>query len=88
MYGQLEDDVWRRDFTVNALYYDIADFSIVDYTSAMDDIKNKVLRLIGDPETRYREDPVRMIKGYAFCSQAGFYIHRIQKSRFMNLGIY
>jgi len=86
VYGQLEDDVWRRDFTVNALYYDIADFSIVDYTSAMADVKNKVLRLIGDPETRYREDPVRMIRAIRFAAKLGFTIHPDTEKPIYELG--
>jgi len=86
VYGQLEDDVWRRDFTVNALYYDIADFSIVDYTSAMDDVKNKVLRLIGDPETRYREDPVRMLRAIRFAAKLGFSIHPETEQPIFDLG--
>ncbi|RDH81233.1 MAG: polynucleotide adenylyltransferase PcnB [endosymbiont of Galathealinum brachiosum] len=86
VYGQLEDDVWRRDFTVNALYYDIADFSIVDYTSAMDDIKNKVLQLIGDPQTRYREDPVRMLRAIRFAAKLGFTIHHDSEQPIFELG--
>ncbi|VAW58054.1 Poly(A) polymerase [hydrothermal vent metagenome] len=86
VYGQLEDDVWRRDFTVNALYYDIADFSIVDYTSAMDDINNKVLRLIGDPQTRYREDPVRMLRAIRFAAKLGFSIHPDTEQPIYQLG--
>ncbi len=86
VYGQLEDDVWRRDFTVNALYYDIADFSIVDYTSAMDDIDNKVLRLIGDPQTRYREDPVRMLRAVRFAAKLGFSIHPDTEQPIYSLG--
>lgn len=86
VYGQLADDVWRRDFTVNALYYDIADFSIVDYTSAMDDINNKVLRLIGDPETRYREDPVRMIRAIRFAAKLDFTIHPDTEKPIYELG--
>ena len=86
VYGQIEDDVWRRDFTVNALYYDIADFSIVDYTSAMDDVKNRVLRLIGDPETRYREDPVRMLRAIRFAAKLGFSIHPETEQPIFDLG--
>lgn len=86
VYGQLEDDVWRRDFTVNALYYDIADFSIVDYTSAMDDINNRVLRLIGDPETRYREDPVRMLRAIRFAAKLDFTIHPDSEKPIYELG--
>ncbi|HSW93634.1 MAG TPA: polynucleotide adenylyltransferase PcnB [Gammaproteobacteria bacterium] len=69
VYGSLEDDVWRRDFTVNALYYNIADFSIVDYTGGMQDIKNKCLRIIGDPEQRFTEDPVRLLRAVRFLGK-------------------
>ncbi|TPW12232.1 MAG: poly(A) polymerase, partial [Halothiobacillaceae bacterium] len=63
VYGTLEEDAWRRDFTVNALYYDIRDFSVVDYTGGLADLNAGVLRLIGDdPALRYREDPVRMLR--------------------------
>ena len=86
VYGQLEDDVWRRDFTVNALYYDIADFSIVDYTSAMDDIESRVLQLIGDPETRYREDPVRMLRAIRFAAKLDFTIHHDSEQPIFELG--
>lgn len=86
VYGQIEDDVWRRDFTVNALYYDIADFSIIDYTSGMEDVKNRVLRLIGDPETRYREDPVRMLRAIRFAAKLGFSIHPDTEKPIYQLG--
>jgi len=86
VYGQLDDDVWRRDFTVNALYYDIADFSIVDYTEAMDDVKNKVMRLIGDPQTRYREDPVRMLRAIRFAAKLDFSIHPDSEQPIYELG--
>jgi len=72
VYGTIEDDVWRRDFTVNALYYNIADFSIIDYTSGMDDIKAKKLRIIGDPEQRFIEDPVRLLRAVRFAGKLGF----------------
>lgn len=86
VYGQIEDDVWRRDFTVNALYYDISDFSIIDYTSAMEDVKNKVIRLIGDPDTRYREDPVRMLRAIRFAAKLGFTIHPNSEQPIYQLG--
>ena len=60
VYGSIDEDVWRRDFTVNALYYNIEDFSVVDYVGGLADIQAGQLRLIGDPDTRYREDPVRI----------------------------
>jgi poly(A) polymerase len=74
VYGTIDDDVWRRDFTCNALYYNIADFSVWDYTDGFEDIKARRLRLIGDPETRYREDPVRMLRAARFEAKLGFTI--------------
>jgi poly(A) polymerase len=72
VYGTLETDAFRRDFTVNALYYDIRDFSIVDFAGGIDDLRAGVLRLIGDPELRYREDPVRMLRAIRIASKLGF----------------
>jgi poly(A) polymerase len=66
--------VWRRDFTANALYYNIADFSIWDYVNGAQDIAARTLRLIGDPETRFREDPVRMLRAARFEAKLGFQI--------------
>lgn len=75
VYGDIDDDVWRRDFTVNALYYNIEDFSVVDYVGGVEDIRLGQLRLIGDPEARYREDPVRMLRATRFAAKLGFTIH-------------
>ncbi|MGH8177941.1 MAG: polynucleotide adenylyltransferase PcnB [Steroidobacter sp.] len=75
LYGTIEEDVWRRDFTANALYYNIEDFSVWDYVGGFDDAQAKILRLIGDPETRYREDPVRMLRAVRFAAKLGFSIH-------------
>ncbi|MEE8236682.1 MAG: polynucleotide adenylyltransferase PcnB [Gammaproteobacteria bacterium] len=72
VYGAIEEDIWRRDFTVNALYYSIDDFTVWDYTSGMEDISKRTLRLIGDPETRYREDPVRMLRAARFAAKLNF----------------
>ena len=69
MYGSIEDDVWRRDFTINALYYNIADFSVVDYTNGMPDLRAKLLRIIGDPEQRFHEDPVRLLRAVRFMGK-------------------
>ena len=79
VYGKLDDDVWRRDFTVNALYYNIEDFSIVDYVGGLEDIKNRQLRLIGIPEDRYQEDPVRMLRAIRFAIKLGFSIHPVSE---------
>jgi poly(A) polymerase len=74
-YGTIEEDALRRDFTVNALYYDISDFSVLDYTNGLDDLRAGRLRLIGDdPERRYREDPVRMLRAVRFACKLGFTI--------------
>lgn len=75
VYGDIDDDAWRRDFTVNALFYNIEDFSIVDYVGGLDDIKTGQLRLIGDAEQRYREDPVRMLRAVRFATKLGFTLH-------------
>jgi poly(A) polymerase len=74
IYGNIAEDAIRRDFTVNALYYNIADFSIIDYASGMQDLERGVLRLLGDPDTRYREDPVRMLRAVRFATKLGFLI--------------
>jgi poly(A) polymerase len=74
VYGNIEQDALRRDFTVNALYYNIADFSIIDYANGVQDLESGVLRLLGDPETRYREDPVRMLRAVRFAAKLGFRI--------------
>jgi poly(A) polymerase len=75
LYGTIEEDVWRRDFTANALYYNIGDFSIWDYVGGVEDARNRVLRLIGDPATRYREDPVRMLRAARFAAKLDFTLH-------------
>ncbi len=75
VYGTLDDDIWRRDFTVNAIYYNIADFSLVDYADGLEDLKQGILRIIGDPSERYREDPVRILRAVRFAAKLGFVIH-------------
>ncbi|MGQ0428765.1 MAG: polynucleotide adenylyltransferase PcnB [Gammaproteobacteria bacterium] len=75
VYGSIDQDVWRRDFTCNALYYNIEDFSIWDYVGGVEDVRARMLRLIGDPETRYREDPVRMLRAVRFEAKLGFGLH-------------
>jgi poly(A) polymerase len=72
VYGSLEEDVWRRDFTVNALYYNIADFSLWDFVGGAEDVAARRLRMIGDPEVRFREDPVRMLRAARFEAKLAF----------------
>lgn len=73
-YGTLEDDVMRRDFTSNALYYSPKDFCVYDFVGGVEDIQAKTLRMIGEPEVRYPEDPVRMLRALRFKSKLGFSI--------------
>lgn len=74
VYGTIEDDAIRRDFTANALYYAIEDFSVRDYCGGFKDVMARRLRLIGDPEQRYREDPVRMLRAVRLAAKLGFTI--------------
>jgi len=74
VFGTQEEDAVRRDFTVNALYYNIRDFSVMDYVGGTEDLKRGVLRVIGDPAIRYREDPVRMLRAVRFAAKLGFKI--------------
>ena len=74
VYGSIDEDVWRRDFTCNALYYNIADFSIWDYVGGAEDVRRRKLVLIGDPDTRLREDPVRMLRAVRFAAKLDFTI--------------
>ncbi len=67
VYGTINQDAERRDFTINAMYYNIADFSVRDYAGGIHDLHDGIIRLIGDPETRYREDPVRMLRAIRFA---------------------
>jgi poly(A) polymerase len=76
VYGNMEQDAWRRDFSVNCLYYDAGDGTVVDYTGGMSDLRERSLRLLGDPEVRYREDPVRMLRAIRFAAKLDFKIAR------------
>jgi poly(A) polymerase len=74
IYGSREDDSIRRDFTVNALYYDPSNETILDYHNGLKDLRRKSVRIIGDPRERYREDPVRMLRAARFAAKLGFAI--------------
>lgn len=76
VYGTIDEDAERRDFTVNALYYDISDFSIHSYGGGLQDLASRTLRLIGDPQKRYREDPVRMLRAVRFATKLGMAIDK------------
>ncbi|MBB5207010.1 polynucleotide adenylyltransferase PcnB [Chiayiivirga flava] len=74
VYGTIEDDAVRRDFTANALYYTVSDFSVRDFVGGYEDVMARTLRLIGDPESRYREDPVRMLRAVRLAAKLDFSI--------------
>ena len=74
VYGSIDDDVWRRDFTVNALFYNIDNGAVVDYVNGMRDIRSCCIRLIGDPRQRFIEDPVRLLRAVRFATKLGFRI--------------
>lgn len=75
-FGSPEEDAFRRDFTVNALFYDIATFSVIDWVGGLEDLKERVIRTIGDPGVRLREDPVRMLRAVALAARMDFRIDR------------
>ncbi|UZJ46168.1 polynucleotide adenylyltransferase PcnB [Marinimicrobium sp. C6131] len=86
VYGSLETDAVRRDFTVNALYYTLNDFAIHDYTGGLKDLERRTLRIIGDPDTRYKEDPVRMLRAVRFAAKLGFQIEPGTANPILELG--
>src|SRR5262245_12980011 len=73
-FGSPLQDARRRDFTINALFYNIADFSVIDYVGGLTDMEEKRVRVIGDPDVRFREDPVRMMRAIEFASRLSFEI--------------
>ena len=75
-FGTPEEDAFRRDFTINALFYDIGTFSIIDYTGGLEDLRAGIVRSIGDPAERFQEDPVRMLRAIAMAARLGFTIDR------------
>ena len=86
VYGSIEEDAIRRDFTMNALYYSIADFSVRDYVGGYEHIQRRELRLIGDPVLRYREDPVRMLRAVRLAAKLDFRIAPEAQAPFAELG--
>jgi poly(A) polymerase len=75
-FGTPEEDAFRRDFTVNALFYDIATFSVIDFVGGLADLQERMIRTIGDPALRFREDPVRMLRAVALAARLDFSIDR------------
>ncbi|MEJ2462176.1 MAG: polynucleotide adenylyltransferase PcnB [Candidatus Thiodiazotropha sp.] len=74
VYGTLEEDAQRRDFTINALYYSVEDFSVIDFAGGIEDLRKGVIRLLGNPESRFREDPVRLLRAVRFAAKLGFVV--------------
>jgi poly(A) polymerase len=87
VYGTLEEDVWRRDFTINALFYDPSNGELLDFVGGLDDLRNGKIRLIGDPEKRFREDPVRLLRAIRFAAKLGFDIEPRTEAFVQPLGI-
>lgn len=80
-FGTPEQDAFRRDFTINSLVYNIADFSVIDWTGGLEDLERRIVRVIGDPDLRFHEDPVRMMRACEFAGRLGFAIEpRTQES--------
>ena len=80
VYGNIDDDAMRRDFTINAMYYAVDDFTVLSYAGGYQDAQDKLIRLMGDPETRYREDPVRMLRAIRFAGKLNFEIEHKTKA--------
>jgi poly(A) polymerase len=76
VYGTIEEDAARRDFTINALFYRLKDSSVIDYCQGMTDLASQQIRVIGNPEQRYREDPVRILRAIRFAAKLGFTIEK------------
>ncbi len=87
IYGSIEEDALRRDFTINALYYNIDNFALYDFMGSMEDIRRKRIRIIGDPERRYREDPVRMLRAARFAAKMQFELDPATEKPIHQLGL-
>ena len=85
-FGDIEEDAIRRDFTINALYYDIHDYSMLDYVGGLEDVEKRQLRLIGDAATRYQEDPVRMLRAVRFAAKLDFEIETSAADAILEFG--
>ncbi|HEV2614807.1 MAG TPA: polynucleotide adenylyltransferase PcnB [Gammaproteobacteria bacterium] len=86
VYGTIDEDAIRRDFTINSLYYNIQDFSVVSYCNGWEDLKNKQIRMIGDPVQRYQEDPARMLRAIRFAAKLDFNIEKETEKPLYEMG--
>ena len=87
VYGTLEEDVWRRDFTINALFYNPSNGQLLDFVNGLNDLREGRIRLIGDPEKRFREDPVRLLRAIRFAAKLDFEIEDNIKTLIPSLGV-
>ena len=86
VFGNIEEDAARRDFTVNSLFYDPIQQSLMDYTGGLEDLEKRILRVIGEPRTRFQEDPVRMLRAIRFSAKLGLTIEPEAESSFASCG--
>jgi len=86
VYGTIDEDAIRRDFTINSLYYNIEDFSVISYCGGWEDLKNKQIRMIGDPLQRYQEDPARMLRAIRFAAKLDFSIEKETEKPLYDMG--
>jgi poly(A) polymerase len=87
VYGSINEDAIRRDFTVNALYYTANGFWLLDFVNGLSDIEDRLIRMIGDPETRYKEDPVRILRAIRLAAKLDFRIHKDTEAPIARLAI-
>ncbi|WP_018275763.1 polynucleotide adenylyltransferase PcnB [Teredinibacter turnerae] len=80
VYGNLKTDAERRDFTVNALYYNPRSRELLEFSTGLEDLNDRVIRIVGDPQTRYREDPVRLLRAVRFAAKLGFTIEPVTEA--------
>lgn len=85
VFGNIEQDALRRDFTVNALYYTVEGFKLLDYVGGLEDLDRRIIRVIGDPAVRYQEDPVRMLRAVRFAAKLGFQLEENSRTEIPRL---
>ena len=86
VFGSPEEDAYRRDFTINALFYDISDFSVIDWVDGVEDLRRRQIRVIGDAEVRFQEDPVRMLRACELAGRLDFDIEETAQAAIRSLG--
>ena len=79
-YGTIEEDAMRRDFTINAMFYSPTNHKLVDFHEGLEDLKHGIIRMIGDPETRYQEDPIRILRAFRVCAKLNMTLHSPSRS--------